>query len=194
VKNRVPISVKLLCLFLALGATARSDDEASNTPHVVASQYGKCYAKSINAEPYGSKGKTYVYAVTADEDKLTESFDWFAGSMYVECNVGKEGQLTATSVVRLGPWARGHQASAEHLAIAFYFDGKLVKQYSTLDIAGSPTSVAASVSHYSVFERIEGYRWRQSNFYSFEVVTSTGKHIAFDPTTGSIISDDARAH
>jgi hypothetical protein len=74
------------------------------------------------------------------------------------------------------------------MAIAFYFRGQLVKQYSTLDLAGSPDNVSMSKSHYSVVRRVDGYRQQESNFSTFEILTNDGRLLAFDPTTGAILS------
>lgn len=138
------------------------------------------YAKSIPEENYGSKGKTVLYSVDKDSDKPVCTFDWFANQMQVLDNGG--------IVVRLGPWARGYKASADHLAIAFYKDCKELKSYSTLDIAGSPDNVSSSVSHYQIFEKISGFRWIVSNDFAFDVVTFDGKTISFDAATGAVLS------
>jgi hypothetical protein len=74
------------------------------------------------------------------------------------------------------------------MALAFYYGGRLVREYSTLDIAGTPDSVEASESHYRVIDRVEGYRWKENNFYTFEVVGADGRQLVFDPTTGEILS------
>jgi hypothetical protein len=103
------------------------------------------------------------------------------------CNVGRPNEQVGTSVVQFGPWARGSRANANDLALAFYFGGKLARRYSTLDIAGSPDHVSSSVSHYTVISRVEGYKWRGSNFYAFEVVTVDGRTLSFDPTTGDML-------
>ena len=62
----------------------------------------------------------------------------------------------------MGPWHRGHNPRADHLAIAFYKGGELLRRYSTIEIAGgekaqngevsSYKNVSASVSHYTVFD------------------------------------------
>ena len=44
-----------------------ADQEASNTPHVQASAYGRCYAKSVPEEHYGGKGVTKVFTVGCKE-------------------------------------------------------------------------------------------------------------------------------
>jgi hypothetical protein len=147
---------------LACASPAWADQEASNYPHVVAGPYGRCYAKSVPDHLYDpsdgprQQGLTEVYRVGPRDDVLLHRFDWFSQGLFVRCRPGRD-----TLVVRLGPWHRGHDPRPDHLAIAFYESGKLLKSYSTLDIAGDAPAeegslskyrnVAASVSHYTVF-------------------------------------------
>ena len=63
-----------------------------------------------------------------------------------------------TTVVRVGTWPRGQVAGKTELAVAFYRDGKLLRRYSTLDIAGKPEAVHASISHHRVFGDIDSFR------------------------------------
>lgn len=164
-----------------------ADEEASNVAHVAASSYGRCYAKSVPEESSGQRGTTRVYRVGAAQDTLEHSFDWFSQRIYIECNVSPPSGPVAISVVRFGPWPRGHEASDEHLALAFYFDGKLKRRYSILDIAETAENVSWSVSHYSVIETIEGFRWSGSgNRYEFVVRTIDGRTLRFDPATGAL--------
>jgi hypothetical protein len=126
--------------------------------------------------------------VQSGDDALLHTFSWYSNRIYLECGIAHAGQQIGTSVVQFGPWARGRKANAKDLAMAFYFGNKLVKRYSTLDIAGSPNNVAASVSHYAVIGKVGGYRWKESNFFVFDVVTTDGRSLSFDPTTGEILS------
>jgi hypothetical protein len=176
----------LVVTAIAAGGSAYGDQEASNTTHVVASQYGRCYAKSVPAESYGGKGTTHILRVTDSQDTLAHSYDWFSQTIYIACNVSDDLTPTGISVVRFGPWARGHTASLGHLAIGFYFKGKKLKEYSTLDIAGNPENVSASVSHYTVFEKVLGYRWLGGNRAVFDVKTTDGRTLSFDPATGEL--------
>ena len=127
------------------------------------------------------EGRTEIFLATPTTNALVFSFDWYTREIFL--------QHTAwgVSVVRFGPWARGGAASSNELALALYLDGKLLKSYSTLDIAGSPTNVSRSVSHYTVFSKINGYRWIRSNDYAFDVLGRDGKRISFDVRTGEII-------
>ncbi|HUG81936.1 MAG TPA: hypothetical protein VML01_09750 [Bryobacterales bacterium] len=178
--------VALLATLIAAGGAAYADEEASNTAHVAASEYGRCYAKSVPAESYGGKGTTNVFLVGDSQDTLAHSYDWFSQRVWIECNVSDGLTPTGVSVVRFGPWARGHAASSGHLAIGFYFKGKMLKDYSTLDIAGDPENVSTSVSHYTVFEEVRGYRRLGGNEAVFEVKTTDGRTLAFDAATGEL--------
>jgi hypothetical protein len=167
---------------------APADDEASNVPHVAASAYGRCYAKAVPDSLYGQRGRTTVYWVRAGADSLLATHDWYSQRIYLECNVAAGDGPVGLSVVRMGPWARGQVASAEELALAFYRDGKLLRRYSTLAIAGRPDRVRASVSHYVVIDSVLGYRWVDSNRYQFVLRTVDGRQLAFDPATGERIT------
>lgn len=163
-----------------LAAVALGDDEASNRIYVQSSTYGSYYAKCIPDELYGTKGRTLLYQVRKGEDDLIHTFEWYSARVYL--------QHTAwgPSVIRLGPWHRGRTPSAEDLALALYRNGKLLIAYSTKDIA-TLGGVSESVSHYTVFQKIHGYRWIDSNDYAFDVQLHNGRTISFDVNTGEII-------
>ncbi len=166
---------------------ALGDDEAGNVAVVRASEYGQCSAKSVPDELYGTAGTTTVFRVAKDKDMTVHSYDWFSQQIFIECNVSDSKTPTGVSVVRLGPWARGHAARADQLAMGFYFKGQMLKEYSTLDIAGSPENVSASVSHYTVIEKVLGYRRLGGNRASFDVKTVDGRTISFDASSGEMI-------
>lgn len=175
--------IALFCLSIAGWA----DEEASNVAHVAASSYGRCYAKSVPEQSYGQHGTTRVFSVGAAQDTLEHTFDWFSQRIHIECNVSPPSGPVAISVVRFGPWARGHEARDDHLALAFYFDGELKRRYSTMDIAGAAENVSRSVSHYTVIETVEGYQWAGSgNRYEFVVRTIDGRTLRFNPATGAL--------
>jgi hypothetical protein len=163
------------------------DDEASNVPHVAVSSFGRCYAKSVPDSLYGQSGRTAVYYVRAATDSLLSSYSWFSQRIFLECNVASGDGPVGLSVVRMGPWARGSVASKGDLALAMYRGGRLLRSYSTLDLAGRPDNVQASVSHYLVIDSVIGYRNTSSNQYRFEVRTVDGRRLAFDPATGERI-------
>ena len=178
-------------LLAALPAFA--DDEASNRPLVVASEHGNCYAKSVPSARYGNEGQTHVYVVEGGADTLVATFDWYADRLHLECNVADASGVTALSVVQFGPWARGQEASDDVLALAFYWNGRLLRRYSTLDIAGRPENVSASVSHYSVIDEVIGYQWVDGNRYRFAIRTIDNRTITFDAAAGTIVSSIAES-
>ncbi len=189
---------------LACASTALADQEASNVAHVAAGPYGRCYAKSVPRHVYDpaggprQQGRTEIYQVGDLEDVLVRKYDWFSQALFVRCRPGN-----GTVVVRVGPWQRGHDPRADHLALAFYQDGKLIRRYSTLDIAGSERAepgafsryrnVSASVSHYTVFDsgpaltkitETIGATFKED--WVIEATTIDGRVLVFDLETGEL--------
>jgi hypothetical protein len=171
-------------LMIAIGAgSVCADDEASNIVYVKSSKYGRSYAKCVPAEYYGSKGETKIYVVRDGDDQLDSSHSWYSQELYLQEMSG------GISIVRMGPWARGREAKREDLAIGFYFSGKALKEYSTLDIARIPGNIGLSTSHYTVFNTIVGYRELGNNNYAFDAVATDGRIISFDVRTGEILKE-----
>ena len=183
-RNRQPF---LWVALLAVTTPAYGDQEASNVPIVRASEYGRCYVRAVPEDLYGSGGTTTVFRVEKEEDVPLHSYSWFSQQIFIECNVSDSKTPVGVAVVRLGPWQRGHRASSDHLAIGFYFKGKVLREYSTLDIAGSPDNVSRSVSHYAVIHKVLGFRGSGGNQYAFDVETTSGRTLSFDPATGEIV-------
>jgi hypothetical protein len=179
--SKIKITLYACLLIMIFGAApASADDEASNVAYVKASKYGRSYAKCIPAELYGSKGWTKVYLVREGEDQLESSYPWYSNEVYLSDMPG------GVSVVRLGISVRGLSAKREDLAIGFYFSGKTLKEYSTLDIAGTPDNVGRSVSHYTVFKEVAGYRETKGGAI-FDVVAVGGRVSSFNVRTGEIL-------
>lgn len=167
----------LMALVLLAGA-ALADQEASNRPIVRSSEYGAYYAKSVPLEEYGPKGVTRVYHVGASEDTFLYEYPWYATEIFL----GGSGDGT---LVRFGPWARGSEPSEDHLAIGFYRDGKVVREYSTLEIANLGSGVLRSVSHYEVFGQPLGFVWNRDDVF-YEVMGVDGVLLRFDLETGEL--------
>ncbi len=104
---------------------------------------------------------------------------------------------------QFGPWHRGHDADADHLAIAFYRGGKLIRSYSTLEIAGGEEAadggtsryknVFATVSHYTVFQSgpemikvttVDGAVYSET--WSIQATTTDGRVLTFDMASGEV--------
>lgn len=166
---------------LLVPVTSMADTLRENVPYVVAGYRGSCYAKSVPAESYGQRGKTTIYSVEASNDVAEFTYDWYSNGIYVSC-------MGRTLVVRMGPWAIGRRANKSDLALAFYLDGKLLKRYSTLAIAGKPSNVSASVSHYVVFSSVDGFQWPQdANQMDFIATRIDGTRMRFSSLTGELV-------
>lgn len=172
-----------VCLLLFIFATSsvhtKAEDYAGNTVYVKSSPHGQCYAKAIPAELSGSKGVTRIYVVREGEDQLVETYSWYAQQIDL--------QVTAwgISVVRINSWRRGQKPTAGDLAIGFYLAGKTLKEYSTLDIARIDYGSSGD-PFYTGIVKANGYRWIQSNDYTFSILTGGGKTISFDVRTGAL--------
>ena len=93
-----------VCLvLLAVPPISFADQEASNVPHVATDRYGRCYAKSVPAERYGSRGVTRVYQVGKSQDTLVHTFDWFSQRIHLACNVSDSKSPVGIAIVELGP-------------------------------------------------------------------------------------------
>ena len=188
--------MRIICRFafaiscwLVLAGAAAADQEAGNRAHVAVGAYGRCYAKSVPDDTYVDRhrGRTRLYRVTRQDDELLAELDWFAQRIHLDCNVCADAGSCGISVVRLGPWHRGFKASGDELAIAFYLNDRLLGRYSTLDIAGRAENVSRSVSHYTVFERIVGFKHARTDRVHFVVTTHDGRTLTFDAGDGRMV-------
>lgn len=170
----------IIILLLTFSPLAHADEEASNRPIVRSGQHGAVYAKSVPHDNYGQAGKTSVFAVGQDNDTLLCTYDWYANEMYL----GGTGDAT---LIRFGPWHRGQKPQADHLAIGIYRNGKVIKEYSTLDLQKLGSGLSQSVSHYQVFAQKLGFRWLKGNDFVYEVKGVNNTLFTFDLNTGHIV-------
>ena len=178
----------MILTFCFASGAAWADQEAPNIPQVADGDFGRCFAYSAPAARYGTKGRTDIYLV-GDEIALSRSYDWYAPQMRIACNVSDGRGTIAPAIAQIGPWPRGHRADKETLAIAFYYDGALKAEYSTLDIAnGDQANVSCSVSHYTVIKEIEGFeRGVGGDETLFRLKTVDGRRLTFSAVAGALI-------
>lgn len=98
---------------------------------------------------------------------------WYSFSVY-PCSDGKH-------IVRMGPWA----SSTDQLALAFYENGKEIKQYLIKDLVRDEKKLRYTVSHFF---------WRSDQQFNdkegtMSVKTTDGQEYLFSVTTGEIIKD-----
>ena len=172
----------LICLALVgLAHPAFCDEERANEAVVHSSNDGACYARSIPAGDEGDEGNTTVYWATDSNEIGVDHYPWYARSLTLHC--GYRG--SSIYLIRYGAWPRGHQASSSQLALGFYADGETVAEYSTLDIAVEPDNVLRSVSHYRVFQAIQGLTWCNQQTL-FIATAADGRHLQFELAIGSM--------
>ncbi|MBL8514415.1 MAG: hypothetical protein JNJ55_10525 [Betaproteobacteria bacterium] len=173
--------------------TAHADQERAPRQRVFASTEGHV-AFAMLPPPYDEKtglykpgGRGIAYALQKDGSfkVLYRTEGWYATEVFLS----PDGKY----LVRLGPWSRGRAPAKDHLAIAFYRDGKLLKQYSTLEMLKDPTKARASVSHYfwRPDEAGDGPKPELADWdLSFSLQTVDGWEYVFDLKTGGIKRED----
>jgi hypothetical protein len=171
--------------------SAAADKEMANEPHVLSSEYGDCYAKSTPEERYGERGTTQIFKVEKGPDTLLQTHAWYAQEFYFDCSLGTD---RGVSVVQLGPWPRGSSADQATLAVAFYLNGRLLRRYSTLDIAGGRDNVSKSATHYTVIDKVLGYRWDDTTRRLFAIRTVDKRVLFFDAALGTRIPTPESIH
>lgn len=136
--------------------------------------------------PYSpGNGVGFAYKIeVGQQDKLIWKTDgWYAYTVFLSYN--------GSDLVRIGNWPAGSVPSADHLAIAFYHDGVLVKSYSTADLIKDASKVEPSVSHYD-FARPDSLKLvdlgGQPVVEGFQLTTVDGVEYLFGVANGSIIS------
>ena len=144
---------------------------------------GDRYAKCIPSDERGTTGRTLIYKVKAGADELEDAYDWYSWEVYLA------GTNQGTLVVRVSSGFRGSGPQKEDLAVAFYAHGKVLREYSAVDVAGGPEGVRVSTSHYAWCRRVIGFRWLTSPRakvlrFGFAVETVDGRLLCFDPRTG----------
>ena len=180
--RHIIVLVAACLVSITLCAVVVADEEAANRPVVRSSEHGDVYAKSVPDVGYGQKGKTRVFGVTKDRDTLVCEYDWYANEFYIG---GVGGTL-----VRVGPWHRGHEPQDSHLAVGIYRNGKSLREYTTLEMHRLGSGVSKSKSHYTIFKRRLGFRWLKGSAYAYEIEGVSGKVFSFDMDTGAIIESN----
>lgn len=121
-----------------------ADSEGPPYSYVATTLTGRYYFKMIPENGYDrEKGKGICYEVKSDgtDKKIWKTKGWYSFKVYLS-NDGKY-------LIRMGNWSRGQELSDKDLAVAFYKEGKLLKEYSTKDLVKDPSAIVRTVSHYA---------------------------------------------
>jgi hypothetical protein len=176
-----------LSLAALLCSCARADEVSAPYAYVSASTDGRCYFKMLPdaKEPYmwdrNGSGTMYAVSAAGADKPLWSVSGWYAFSTYVAYD--------SRYLVRMGNWPPG-EPSKEHLAIAFYESGKLIRSYSTLDLLKNPAGVPKSVSHYQYLKEVIGFK---EDLGKFTIRTVEDVEYTFDIRTGNIVSEKRAA-
>ena len=187
------IRLLLLKLFVVASSIPVSfaDSPVRNAPKLYVDRTNSCLAHSVPDKFYGNDGKTDIFIVR-DGLELLDTYNWYSSNVFITCTLVEGQLLLPPIIVMTGPWSDGHLARDDHLALGFYRDGKLIKEYSTLDIANGDTdNVDPSVSHYKVVGRYYGFsgHWDGTDL-RFLLRTIDGRKLAFDAISGEIIETE----
>jgi hypothetical protein len=174
----------VLCLIVA-AATARADEEVAPHAYVATAAGGDYYFRMVPepvAGPYDPQtipGTGRAYRVT---DRETDEALWSTSGWYAfKVLLSYDGRY----LVRIGNWPRGRAPAAEHLAIAFYDQGKLLAAYSTKDLILAPERLLPSVGHYEFLAEPPAFL-EPAGGYALRLVTADGVEYVFDVQTGAV--------
>ncbi|MDJ0976182.1 MAG: hypothetical protein QNJ98_17105 [Planctomycetota bacterium] len=182
------IAVAIVCL---TASVALSDSEMAPYGHVTSSESGRHYFRMAPPRKDAPARGTLVRVRPDGKDEPLWSVEgWYAFRVFV----ARHGE----SVVRLGNWPRGMGPKAEHLAVAFYKDGKEVKRYSTKDLIQDVSKVRPSVSHYQFYDwndppALVSMHVDGSYQHVFRLRTIDGITYLFEPATGRIVNQSPSA-
>ncbi len=169
---------------------AIADSPASPFPWVILSERGDYLFKMVPAK-WRQNGDEFVidrkafgvaYKIT-DAGEFAEMWrteDWYT----FNAKLSEDGQY----LVRFGPWASDQEKHTD-LAIAFYHQGKLIKQYQVRELIAKPELLEESVSHYRWVPTIQT---KPNGFYggTFHLVMVDKTSYSFDYETGEILIRD----
>lgn len=187
-------------IFTALAA--RADEEMSPVPMVTPSESQMYFFKMVPAEMADRGGDRLVevtkatgaaYQLGGDGGmrELWRTEGWYASTVLL-ANDGRH-------LVRMGPWPSGWEPTPEHLAVAFYRDGQLLRSYSTADLIKDKKRVQVSASHYfwlAVADHSDWFRFDpdreprlDNNYGEFRLKTIEGVLYRFSLESGKIIGE-----
>jgi hypothetical protein len=143
---------------------------------------------SIRWDPPDGVGTAYRVRADGSDEILWRTEGWYSFEVFIS----RDGMY----LVAMGPWNEGTEPKKEDMAVAFYREGKLLKQYSTADLVKDKSKVLASISHYRWLARdvdrmAEGKRdpdaeLRIIGVNTFRLKTCDAITYEFDLTTGEI--------
>ena len=139
-----------IAISILLAQLVRADKEAIPSSFVVTSEYGQSFFKMIPSKgkwqenKYVTTKEAFGVAYSIDEEgnlkELWKTSGWYSSELYLSL----DGQF----LVRMGPWNKGHEPNNSDLAVAFYKNGNLLKEYSVIDLVKDKSKIQPTTSHY----------------------------------------------
>ncbi len=180
----------LLATILAVSRLS-ADSPAPPYAYVKSAPRGMTYFRMIpKSSEDRSDGRGIAYRVTDSgvDEELWRTEGWYSFEVYLS----PDGKF----LVAMGPWSIGREPDKDDLAVSFYADGKLIRQYSTADLVKNKSKVVQTVSHYFWLAR-DTRRFQDEVVDSeselqllwdntFRLKTCDGILYLFDITTGAI--------
>lgn len=177
-------------LLATVASPLLADSPAAPFAYVTTALSRTVYFKMVPSQERWGEGTGFAYRVNHDgsEQELWRCSGWYSFEVFLSA----DGDCLAA----MGPWNIGSEPKPGDLAIAFYYQGKLLKRYSTAELVKDRKKVLTSVSHYRWLardRRVFGEpkedpdaELRVSWDNTFRLKTCDGIVYEFDMTTGAI--------
>lgn len=171
----------LACIVAAYSPPAKSDSAWAATPIVIASYHGDFYLKLIpeSSDPEDG-GTAAMYKVASPDDELRyQTNGWYSRKVLL--------WLDPAYIVRVGSDPFLLQNPPEkYVALAFYHNGMLTKQYLVSELVPKKGDLLRSTSHYQYFKSVETCRASEGALVRVE--TTAREEIYFSFSTGERVS------
>ena len=145
--------MKLVLLLITVVGIAVHDVNADSPrtpfPYIVTASNGIVYFRMFPRPRPGnwSDGYGIAYRIrdNGSDVEMWRTRGWFSTEVFLSNDGG--------FLVAMGPWNGGSEPRNEDLALAFYREGKVIKQYSTADLVKDKSKVMKTLSHYDWLAR-----------------------------------------
>jgi hypothetical protein len=197
--------ISFLCavaVSLLLSQSSRAE-ESIPFPYIVTSPYSQCFFKmipaDINREAFGA---AYSLDENGNFKELWKTSGWYSYEVYLSY----DGQY----LVRMGQTSHSHEPKKQDLAVAFYKNGKLLKEYSVIDLVKDKSKIQPMDVYYAWLARSDirnilaaaemnniedpENKLRLDNQNIFHLKTIDEIIYQFDATTGEIKKTERTVH
>lgn len=175
--NKITILVLLLAALIT--AEANACKRSANRANVTAIDGGVFYARSLPAASVGSEGKTDIYFVDVNGDKVVDSYNWFNSNQLVLAWSPIVGEV---AVLKYDP-------ENEDAALAFYIGGVFLKSYSHAELMKLGVRSINKYCGVHLGLKILGQeQMPNTNDYVFKIEFESSGIKMFDITTGNLFS------